>query len=344
MSRFIQLAWSLQAPSNNGGKRKEDFTLKILWLDLQAHRWWIFRVKRLKVFLFFFLFSFFFSLAFATDYPFTITDEMDRTVTIEAEPQRIISMLPSHTETLCALDACDKLIGVDDFSNYPPEVDALPKLGGGLTGYDGGPDVEGIVALEPDLVLVSEYGDLAQLLEQAGLTVYAGSPQSYDDTFLFFEVLGQLTNKEIEATLLTDKVQKEVEAISNLVAGAESVSVYYEIDSTPYSVGPDSFIGVLLNKAGGQTIVTAEQGDFPQLDPEFIISSNPQVIILSDAPSGESIETLKARPGWENLQAIQNNKVFALTAEQNDLANRPGPRIAEVVRLFAQMLHPDLVD
>jgi iron complex transport system substrate-binding protein len=323
VSRFIQLAWSHQPLLDKRQKKKE---------------------KRLKVFLFFSLFSFLFSLAFATDYPFTLTDEMNRMVTIEAEPQRIISMLPSHTETICALGICDKLVGVDDFSDYPPEADGLPKLGGGLTGYDGGPDVEAIVALGPDLVLVSEYGELAQLLEGAGLTVYAGSPQTYEDTFIFFDILGQITNREIEAALLIETVQKEVEEIATLVSSAEPISVYYEIDTTPYSVGPNSFIGVLLSKAGGQTIVTAEQGDFPQLDPEFIISSNPDVIILSDAPSGESIETLQARPGWEGLQAIANNKVFAMTDEQNDVANRPGPRITEVVRLFAQMLHPDLID
>jgi iron complex transport system substrate-binding protein len=294
----------------------------------------------------FLLFTFYFLLFSATaqTYPITLTDKLDRTVTLEAEPERVISMLPSHTETICALDACDKLVGVDDFSNYPEQVNGLPKLGGGLTGYDGGPDVEAIVALEPDLVLVSEYGELAQLLEQAGLTVYAGSPTTYEDTFTYFDIIGQLVNKEIEAALLADKVQKDIDAVAQLVAGAEPVSVYYEIDATPYSVGPNSFIGVLLAKAGGQTIVTAEQGDFPQLDPEFVISSDPQVIILSDAPSGESLETLQARPGWETLQAITNNKVFALTNEQNDVVNRPGPRIAEVVRLFAQMLHPDLVD
>lgn len=320
MSRFSQLVRSHQSFLDKRGKR----FLALLFLLSP--------------------FSFLLSPVLATDYPFTLTDELGRTVTIEAEPKRIISMLPSHTETICALGLCDKLVGVDDFSNYPEEVNALPKLGGGLMGYDGGPDVEAIVALEPDLVLVSEYGELAMLLEQAGITVYGGSPQTYEDTFTFFDILGQLTNREIEAALLTENVQKEVDGIAALVSSTEAVSVYYEIDTTPYSVGPNSFIGVLLSKAGGQTIVTAEQGDFPQLDPEFIISSNPEAIILSDAPSGESIETLQARPGWEGLQAITNNKVFAMTDEQNDVANRPGPRLAEVVRLFAQMLHPDLVD
>jgi iron complex transport system substrate-binding protein len=253
-------------------------------------------------------------------------------------------MMPSHTETLCALNACDTLVGVDDYSNYPAQAAALPKLGGGLTGVDGGPDIEAIVALEPDLVLVSEYGELAQILEQAGITVYAGSPQTYQDTFTFFEILGQLSNREVEAALLTEKVQDDIAAIETLLEGEVKATVYYEIDATPYSVGPNSYIGVLIDKAGGQTIVTEEQGDFPQLDPEFIVASNPDRIVLADAAYGESIETLQARPGFENLWAIKENYVYGLTQEQNDLISTPGPRMAEVVRLFAQMFHPDLID
>lgn len=287
---------------------------------------------------------FFFSFSFAATYPLTLTDELGRTVTLDTEPERIISMMPSHTETLCAIDACDKLIGVDDYSNYPAQVASLPKLGGGLTGYDGGPDIEAIVALEPDLVLVSEYGDLAALLEQAGLTVYAGSPQSFEDAFVFYEILGQLSNRDIEAALLSEKVKRDIEAIAKLVSAAKKPSVYYEIDPTPYSVGPKSFIGVLLEKAGGKNIVSAEQGDFPQLDPEFIVVSDPDVIILADATYGESIETLQARAGFADLRAIRENRVYGLSQEQNDLTSVPGPRLAEMVRLFAQMLHPDLID
>jgi iron complex transport system substrate-binding protein len=153
-----------------------------------------------------------------------------------------------------------------------------------------------------------------------------------------------LSNREIEAGLLSETVQSDIEGIASLVEGADKPSVYYEIDATPYSVGPNSFIGILLEKAGGKTIVTEEQGDFPQLDPEFIVASDPDVIILADAAYGESIETLQARAGFENLRAITENRVYGLSQEQNDLTGVPGPRLAEAVRLFAQMLHPDLID
>ena len=279
------------------------------------------------------------STAFASEYPLTLTDDLDRTVTLDAEPQRIVTMLPSHTETVCALGACDRLVGIDDFSNYPEEVNALPRLGGLYN-----PNIEAIIALEPDLVLISEHGELASTLEQAGITVYAGSAQTFKETFETFRTLGQLVNRADEAEALAERVEREIDAIAERVAGRENPSVYYEIDAAPYSVGPESFIGVLISKAGGNNIVTPEMGDFPQLDPEFVVAADPDIIILGNAPYGESAETLAARPGWEGLSAVQQGRVYELTEEQVDLANRPGPRLAQGVLLFASIFHPELFD
>lgn len=277
-------------------------------------------------------------------YPVTLVDELGRTVTLEREPERVISMVPSHTEMVCALSACDKLVGVDSFSNYPEAVLALPRLGGALTGYEGGPDIEAIVALAPDLVLVSEYGELANFLDELGLTVYAGSPQTLADIYAFIEIIGQLLGRSEAAAALNAQIEAELAEIASLVAEAPRPSVYYEIDATPFSVGPNSFIGQLIALAGGQTIVTEAMGDFPMLDPEFVVVQDPEVIILASAPFGESIETLRARPGWQGLSALASGRVFELSEAQTDLANRPGPRIPQVVRLFAQMLHPELID
>lgn len=284
------------------------------------------------------------TISYAVSYPLTLTDELGRTVTLEREPERVISMVPSHTEMICALDACEKLIGIDTFSNYPEEVFELPRLGGALTGYDGGPDLEAIVALSPDLVVVSEYGELASFLEELGMTVYAGSPQTIEDIFDYLDIIGQLVNRSDQAAALTAQIESDLDSIAQLVEGATRPSVYYEIDASPFSVGPDSFIGQLIALAGGETIVTAEMGDFPMLDPEFIVAQDPDMIILASAPYGESIETLQARPGWQGLSAIADGRVVELTEAQNDLTARPGPRIADVVRFFAQMFHPDLVD
>ena len=282
-----------------------------------------------------------FGHAFATTYPLTVTDELGRELTLQREPVRVVSMLPSDTETLCAINACDKLVGVDTFSTYPAEVTRLPQLGGGLTGVEGGPDIEAIVALEPDLVFVTEYGELAQLLGDAGLTVYAGSPQTVEDTFTFFGVVGELVNRETQAALLVGRVRGEIEAVAELTSALPVASVYYEIDPTPYSVGPESFIGTLLAKAGGETVSPAELGDFPQLDPEFVIATDPDIIILADAP-GESAATLQARPGWASLSALGSGQVFELSDAQGEFVNRPGPRMGDTVKLFASFLHPGL--
>ena len=279
------------------------------------------------------------SLASATDYPYTVTDDLNREVTLEREPQRIVAMIPSHTETVCALGACERLLGVDEFSNYPDEVADLPILGSAFS-----PNVEEIVALEPDLVLVDESSDLAASLDQLGIPTYAGTAQTYDEVFEKFTVLGELLNLEAEAEQLSADVQAEVDGIASLVADAPAPSVYYEIDATPYSVGPESFIGVLVSKAGGENIVTADMGEFPQLDPEFVVAAAPEAIILSSAASGESLDTLAERPGWASLPAVGEARVLELSSEQGDAASRPGPRLGEAVRLFASFLHPDLID
>lgn len=272
-------------------------------------------------------------------YPVTVTDDLGREVTLTAEPLRIVTMMPSHTETVCALGACDRLVGVDRFSNYPPEIDALPRLGSAFT-----PNLEAIVALEPDLVLVDESSDLAAQLEQIGLTVYAGTAQTFDEVFDKFLTIGRLIGKAREAELLAERVRSEIEAVAARVEGERRPRVYYEIDATPFSVGPNSFIGVLLAKAGGENIVAPDMGDFPQLDPEFIVAADPEIIVLGNAPYGESVATVSARPGWAGITAVIEGRIIELTEEQVDAISRPGPRIAEAIRLFAAIFHPELFD
>lgn len=275
--------------------------------------------------------------ALASPYPLTLTDELGYTLTLTGEPQRVVSMLPSHTETVCALNGCLTLVGIDGFSAGIPNAGDLPALGGGLFGFN----LEAIVALEPDLVLVSEFGELAGALRQTGLTVYAGSPQSFEDAFAFFEIIGQLVNRQEEAAQLATSVRAEIAAVTAAVAGRTPPTVYYELDATPFSVGPGSFIGVLIAKAGGQNIVPAELGDFPMLDPESIVSADPDIIVLASHPHGESAATIAARPGWATLTAVVEGAIIELTSDQVNLINRPGPNLGAAVRLLASLFHPD---
>lgn len=273
------------------------------------------------------------STAAATKYPLTVTDDLGRSVTLKSEPRRIVAMLPSHTEVLFAIGAGEKLVGIDEYSTYPKaQTDKLPKVGSGYV-----PNIEAIVALKPDLVLADESASsrLTEKLAAAGLTVYGGTAQTYNEVFEKIAVLGKLTNREVNATKLVTKMRGDLNDLQKTVLKLPKVSVYYEVDPAPYSVGPNSFIGALIGKAGGQTIVPAKLGNFPKIDPELIVKSNPRVMI------GLTPDDAKKRPGWANLQAVKTNRVYKPTDEERDALVRPGPRLAVALRSLIRMIHPE---
>lgn len=274
-------------------------------------------------------------VAAATDYPVTVTDDLGREVTLTDAPARVVAMIPSHTETVCAIAGCDVLVGVDEFSNFPAEVADLPRLGNGFS-----PNIEAIVALEPDLVLVDEYSGLAEALAPLGLVVFAGTPQTLGETFDMFATIGVLLDHESEAALLSGRIRGQIRGVGTQLSGVVEPTVYYELDATPYSVGPESFLGQVIAAAGGENIVPAELGAFPQLDPEFVISQDPEAIVLADAPYGESLQTLRARPGWNSIDAVQQGRVLELDQSEVDMLNRAGPRLGDAVLMLARWLHP----
>jgi len=278
-------------------------------------------------------------LALATQYPLTVTDDLGRKVTLAAEPQRIVVMLPSATETLCAIGACEKIVSTDKFSDWPPEVKKLPKAGGL---YD--PNVELIVSLKPDLVIASKYGKLVERLAKVGIPAYAVKTETYEDIFKTARKLGLVVNREAEAEALVARIQKEVYALESKAAKAKTrPSVYYEIDPTPYTVGPDSFIGVLIQKARGKNIVPRKLGLFPKISPEFVVAKNPEVIILGDAPYGVNLEKIKARPGWDRIRAVKEGRVCELKKEETNVVHRPGPRVAQGLRVLIRCIHPEVL-
>lgn len=271
--------------------------------------------------------------ALATRYPLTVTDDLGRTIVIPKEPKRIVAMLPSHTETLFALGVGDKLIAVDIFSNSPKaETDRLQKVGSGFQ-----PNIEAIVALKPDLVLADESASsrLTEKLAQAGLTVYGGTAQTYNEVFEKISTLGKLVNREAAATNLVTSMRRELNDIQASAARLPKVSAYYEIDPAPYTVGPNSFIGVLLTKAGGRNIIPAGIGDFPKISPELVVQKNPSVII------GATLDALQGRPGWNTIAAVRTERVYKPTPDERDALARPGPRLPVALRALVKMLHPE---
>jgi len=274
--------------------------------------------------------------ALAVHYPVTVVDDLGREVTLEAAPQRVVSMIPSSTEIICALDACDLLVGVDEFSNYPAQVQELPDMGSAFT-----PNLEAIVALEPDLVLAEEYSGIVGQLENLGIPVYSATAQTLDQVWEVTEALGLLLDREIEAALLEGRVTGELQAIGELVEGGDAPTVFVELDATPFSAGPGSYIDELVQLAGGENILDESFGDFPQVDPEYVVAADPQVVLLFDAPFGETAATVEMRPGWSGVAAVREGRVIELTQEQVDMLSRPGPRLGQAVAFLARVFHPD---
>ena len=274
------------------------------------------------------------STAAATTYPFTLTDDLGRTVTLKAEPKRVVSVLPSSTETLCAIGACERLVGVDEFSDFPARVTKLPKVGGLYN-----PNIEAMVALKPDLVVVSKYGKLADSLTAAGLTVVAVNPETYEEVFSKTLVLGKLVNREAQAKALVVQMRRDIARTEILARNAaHKPTVYYEIDPTPYTAGPNSFIGVLLSKAGATNIIPASLGDFPKISPELVVTQNPQLIL------GPDLKAARARPGWSAIAAVKSGRVIAVPpgSTLDTLLNRPGPRLPLALAALAKLVHPEL--
>lgn len=262
--------------------------------------------------------------------PIRITDQRGVVVTLPAPPQRIVSLLPSLTETVCVLGGCDRLVATDRWSNWPESVRGLPKAGG----LDDA-NVEMVMAQRPDLVLLSASSRLAGRLRGLGLTVAELDAQNMAQLHRLLDVVGTLLGEPSRGERHWRRLQDEIGQAAMLVPpGARGARVYFEISSTPYAAGASSYIGELLTRLGARNVVPAPLGAFPRLSPEFVVRADPDVIILSaeDAPG------LPRRPGWSRLSAVRQGRVCAVPAQAYDVLSRPGPRLGQAARFLAQCL------
>ena len=264
-------------------------------------------------------------LGASASYAVTLTDDRGARISLATPPQRIVSLLPSLTETVCALGACERLVAVDTYSNWPQAVRALPPVGG----MDDA-QVESILALRPDLVLAATSTRAVARLESLGLKVLTLEPRTLED---FRRVVGQLDRAlgTSAGPTLLQGVDAELAAVATALTSAQrGTRVYFEVSSAPYAASEASFIGQLLARVGAANVVPGALGPFPKLNPEFIVRADPQVVMVSDQTSGE----LSARPGWSGLRALREGRVCRFTPAQSDMLVRPGPRIAEGARLM----------
>ncbi|MEJ8822974.1 helical backbone metal receptor [Variovorax humicola] len=260
----------------------------------------------------------------------SLVDDRGVQVTLPQSPQRIVSMLPSLTETVCALHACERLVGVDAYSNWPVSVQALPRVGGLEDA-----NVERIVALKPDLVLLAKSARVTDRLEALGLKVLTLEPRSMKDMERVLGQLGRVLDSEAEATTLWQQIDGGLNrAVAALPAEARGKRVYFEVSSGPYAASESSFIGETLARLGAANVVPGSLGPFPKLNPEFVVRADPQVIMVGD----RNAVALAGRPGWERIDAVKSGRICVFTPAQGDVLARPGPRMAEGATIMANCL------
>jgi iron complex transport system substrate-binding protein len=258
-----------------------------------------------------------------------VRDERGATVSLPSPPRRIVSLLPSLTESVCALGACDRLVGVDRYSNSPASVRALPQVGGGLD-----PNVEAIVALRPDVVLLSQASRVTQRLEALGMKVIALEPRTSADVRRVLDTLGTVLGVD-DAQRVWRAIDAGVAAAAqSLPAAARGTRVYFEVNNAPYAAGETSFIGETLIRLGARNVVPAALGPFPKLNPEYVVRADPELIMVG----ARSAAGLEQRPGWGGIRAVRAQRICRFTAEESDVLVRPGPRMAEAARLMARCL------
>ena len=276
--------------------------------------------------------------ATSPQYPVTIPDDGDTPVTLQAEPQRIISLAPSHTEILFALGLGDRVAGVTTFCDYPPEARDKPKVG-----EFAQVDLEKIVGLNPDLVLASslQSQSVVPALRERGLAVAVLEATSVESTLEKITTIGRYTGRVRPAEALVQDIRTRLDAVSaKLARAARKPRVFWELGPDLYTGGKDSFVDGLITLAGGENVGRAMPGEWPQFNLEALVAADPEVIVLADHGFGESAATVRARPGWSGIAAVREGRIVEV--EDVNIISRPGPRVVEAVEYIARALHPEL--
>lgn len=259
----------------------------------------------------------------------SVTDDRGVAVVFDKPPQRIVSLLPSLTESVCALGKCGALVGVDRFSNWPLSIQELPKLGG-----MGDINIERIVQLKPDVVLLEKASPAIARLNSLGFRTFALDVKSMGDEERALKKLDTLLGTS-ESTRVWNQIQKEImRANKQLSFKGVNISVYFEVNPAPFAAGRSSFIGEILTQLNLINIIPESLGPFPKINPEFVVQAKPDVILLTESTTKD----IQKRPGWNSIPAAKRNRICSFTADQNDVLVRPGPRMGEAALIISQCI------
>jgi iron complex transport system substrate-binding protein len=275
-------------------------------------------------------------------FPIEVTDQLGRLVQLGEVPQRIVSLAPGNTEILFALDLGDRVVGVTEYCDYPPEAQGKPSVGGFST-----PNIEEVVALSPDLILATSIHEKSiPQLEDRGLTVFVLNPKTLDEVLESITLVGEISGKDEEASILVAEMRNRIEAITDETDNlpeSQRPSVFYVTWHDPLKTpGSGTRHDELIIKAGGINIA-GELTGYADISLEAVLEANPQVIIAGvGMGSGEDLtfQFVDIEPRLENVAARINNRVYSMDV---DIAGRPGPRIVDALEQFAEFIHPELL-
>lgn len=261
-----------------------------------------------------------------------IVDDSGQRVKLPARVERAVSLAPNLTEIAFAVGAGERLVGVTTFCDYPAEARKIRKIGDTQT-----PNVENIIALKPQVVLVStasQMENFSKTLEQQGIAVFVTNPNSLDDIYRTVYQLGEIFDTTRKAEQVVDELKRRVANVETRTAAAAAVKVFLQISKEPlFTVGKDSFITDLIGRAGGASVTANLEKAYPNLSKETALALNPEAIILSDSEDNRQPNDV-----FVNSPARRNGKVFKINAE---LISRPSPRIVDGLEQMAKALHPE---
>lgn len=263
----------------------------------------------------------------ATTAGIVVQDDRHHSHEFKSAPQRIITLLPSLTESVCALNACARLVATDRYSNWPAAVLALPKVGG----IDDTP-IERIVALKPDVVLAARSSRAVTRLEELHIPVVTLEPQSLEDVFHTLETLSILLDARPAHAELVSQLQKDLDQATALIpATRRNQSVYFEVAEHRYAASQSSYIGQVLARLGLHSSVPGTLGAFPAMSWEWVLTHPPDLLMVDQ----DELDNIEHRPLSHSLLALQTHAVCAFPKREFEVMARPGPRVGQMALSIA---------
>ncbi len=269
-------------------------------------------------------------------FPVTIVDSLGREVTVEAEPQKVISLSPAITEILFAIGAEDKVAGVTEYCDYPPEALEKTKMGS----FES-PNLELIIETDPDLIFVAAgiQVEFVKQFDELGYKVIVLDAERLDQVTGNIELAGKVTGCLEQAREVVNDMENRIAAVKDKVSSAKCrPAVFFEVWDNPLmTAGPGTFIDDMITTAGGENIAGDLTERYAEFSREVLMVRDPDIYIINS--HAHTPEEVKKRPGYSGLKAVQNNRVYSI---EDDLVTLPGPRIVEGLEQVARAIHPEL--